>query len=331
MAESRTATIAAIFGLVLSSPIPGNALDLQGHRGARGLAPENTLAGFETALSIGVTTLEMDLGVSRDGVVVVAHDPQLNPDLARGPDGEWLGAPGPALHALDLVDIKHFDVGRIRPGSRYAGRYPEQRPADGARIPTLAEVIQLTRKAGNEEVRFNVETKISPLEPDLTPAPEAFVGAAIEVLRTEGVLERSTIQSFDWRTLRAAKAIAPEMTTVCLTTEQRWLDNLERRRPGPSAWTAGLDVDDFATVPDLVAAAGCGVWSPYYGDLDEAALAGAHALGLEVVVWTVNEPAEMRRLLALGVDGIISDFPDRLRTLAAEAGFGLPEPTPVMP
>jgi glycerophosphoryl diester phosphodiesterase len=306
-------------------------LDLQGHRGARGLAPENTLAAFAAALSIGVTTLELDLGVSRDGVVVVAHDPQLNPDLARRADDDWLAAPGPALHALDLVDIKHFDVGRIRPGSRYAGRYPEQRPADGARIPTLAEVIQLTRKAGNDEVRFNVETKISPLEPDLTPAPEAFVGAAIEVLRTEGVLERSTIQSFDWRTLRAAKAIAPEMTTVCLTAEQRWLDNLQRGRPGASAWTAGLDADDFATVPDLIAAAGCGVWSPYYGDLDEAALAGAHALGLEVVVWTVNEPAEMRRLLALGVDGIISDFPDRLRTLAAEAGFGLPEPTPVMP
>ena len=331
MAESRTAAICAIFGLILSSPIPGYALDLQGHRGARGLAPENTLAAFATALSIGVTTLEMDLGVSRDGVVIVAHDPELNPDLARGAEGDWLAAPGPALHELVLADIKRFDVGRIRPGSRYAGRYPEQRPLDGTRIPTLVEVIELSRKAGNDEVRFNVETKISPLEPGLTPAPEAFAQAVIEVLRAEGIAGRSTIQSFDWRTLRAANAIVPEVTTVCLTTEQRWLNNLERGRPGASAWTAGLDVDDFASVPDLVAAAGCGVWSPYYGDLEQAALARAHALGLEVVVWTVNEPAEMRRLLALGVDGIISDFPDRLRTVAAEAGFDLPEPTPVMP
>ena len=235
------------------------------------------------------------------------------------------------MHALDLADIKRFDVGRIRPGSRYAARYPEQRPADGARIPTLVEVIELSRRAGNDEVRFNVETKISPLEPDLTAAPDAFAQAVIEVLRAEGVAGRSTIQSFDWRTLRAAKTIAPEVTTACLTVEQRWLDNLERGRPGASAWTAGLDADDFATVQDLVEAAGCGVWSPDYRDLDEAALDRAHSLGLEVVAWTVNELAEMRRLVALGVDGIISDFPDRLRTVAAEAGIGLPEPTPVTP
>jgi glycerophosphoryl diester phosphodiesterase len=320
-----------MLGLVLSSPIPGYALDLQGHRGARGLAPENTLTGFAQALSIGVTTLEMDLGVSRDGVVVVAHDPELNPDLARGPDGEWLATTGPALHELDLADIRRFDVGRIRPGSRYAGRYPEQRPLDGARIPTLAEVIELSRKAGNDAVRFNVETKISPLEPDLTAAPEAFARAVVEVLRAEGVARRSTIQSFDWRTLRAANAIAPEVTTACLTVEQRWLDNLERGRPGTSAWTAGLDADDFATVPDLVAAAGCGVWSPDYRDLDQAALARAQALGLEVVVWTVNEPEQMRRLIGLGIDGIISDFPDRLRAVASELGIELPKPTPITP
>jgi glycerophosphoryl diester phosphodiesterase len=320
-----------MLGLVLSSPIPGYALDLQGHRGARGLAPENTLTGFAQALSIGVTTLEMDLGVSRDGVVVVAHDPQLNPDLARGPDGKWLATTGHALHELDLADIRRFDVGRIRPGSRYAGRYPEQRPLDGARIPTLAEVIELSRKAGNDAVRFNVETKISPLEPDLTAAPEAFARAVIKILRAEGVAGRSTIQSFDWRTLRAANAIAPEVTTACLTVEQRWLDNLERGRPGTSAWTAGLDADDFATVPDLVAAAGCGVWSPDYRDLDQAALARAQALGLEVVVWTVNEPDQMRRLIGLGIDGIISDFPDRLRAVASEVGIEVPKPTPATP
>jgi glycerophosphoryl diester phosphodiesterase len=320
-----------MLGLVLSSPIPGYALDLQGHRGARGLAPENTLTGFASALAIGVTTLEMDLGVSRDGVVVVAHDPELNPDLARGPDGKWLATAGPALHELDLADIRRFDVGRIRPGSRYAGRYPEQRPLDGGRIPTLAEVIELSRKAGNDAVRFNVETKISPLEPDLTAAPEAFARAVIKILRAEGVAGRSTIQSFDWRTLRAANAIAPEVTTACLTVEQRWLDNLERGRPGTSAWTAGLDADDFATVPDLVAAAGCGVWSPDYRDLDQAALARAQALGLEVVVWTVNEPDQMRRLIGLGIDGIISDFPDRLRAVASELGIELPKPTPITP
>jgi glycerophosphoryl diester phosphodiesterase len=131
--------------------------------------------------------------------------------------------------------------------------------------------------------------------------------------------------------LRAINRMAAGIPTVCLSVEQRGLDNLQRGQPGASAWTAGLDADDFASVPDLVAAAGCDAWSPYYGDLDQAALARAQTLGLEVVVWTVDEPAEMRRLIGLGVDGIISDYPDRLRRVASELGIEVPDPTPVVP
>ena len=314
------------------APLGVAALDLQGHRGARGLAPENTLAAFAKALSIGVTTLEMDLGVTADGVVVVAHDPHLHPDLARWPDGAWLEAPGPALLDLSLAELQRFDLGRMRPGSRYAQRFPEQQPADGARLPTLAEVVALTRRAGNEVVRFNLETKLSPQAPNLTPSPAAFAEAVVAAVEAEGIGGRTTIQSFDWRSLRAVQALAPQIATACLTVEEAWEDNVRRGQAGASPWTAGLDVDDFGgDVPALVDAAGCAVWSPYFEDLTPEALERAHELGLEVVVWTVNQPDDMGALIEMGVDGIITDYPDRLRMVMAARALPLPEPTPVGP
>ena len=157
------------------------AFELQGHRGARGLMPENTLAGFAKALSIGVTTLELDVGVSKDGVVVVAHDERLNGAIARGPDGAWLSGVGAPVNHLSFAELKAYDVGRLNPAHRYARRFAGQQPVDGATMPSLTEVIRLARKAGNERVRFNIETKSSPAEPSITPAPKAFARAVIAV------------------------------------------------------------------------------------------------------------------------------------------------------
>ena len=154
--------------------LPTRTLDIQGHRGARGLAPENTLPAFARALAIGVTTLELDCAITKDGVVVVSHDPVFNPDITRGPDGKWLRKTGPAIWALDFTDTQRYDVGRINPGSAYSMRWPEQQPVDGTRIPRLADLFALVRKAGNETVRFNIETKISPLAPVETTHPEDF-------------------------------------------------------------------------------------------------------------------------------------------------------------
>jgi glycerophosphoryl diester phosphodiesterase len=306
--------------------------DLQGHRGARGLAPENTLAAFAKALSIGVTTLELDLVLTRDGVLVVSHDPRLMPHIARGPDGGWLEEPGPAIRQLPVAALGTFDVGRIDPASRYAERFPDQQPVDGARIPRFDEVVALARAAGNGSVRFNVETKLTPLEPDLAAAPEVFANAVVDAVRRLGIAGRTTVQSFDWRTLRRVREIAPEIATVCLTAERDWLNNVEVGQDGPSPWLAGLDVDDHGgSLPRLVDAAGCAVWSPHWRDLDAAELAEARRLGLAVVVWTVNRPAEMQRLIDLGVDGLITDYPDRLRAVMARKGLPLPPATPVAP
>jgi glycerophosphoryl diester phosphodiesterase len=288
--------------------------DLQGHRGARGLRPENTLAAFAFALDLGVSTLELDCAVTRDGVVVVSHDPVLNPDHTRDREGRFLAAPGPPIASLDLADLQRYDVGRLRPGSDYAARFPDQQPVDGQRIPRLADVFALARAHGDDQVRFNVETKLSPLEPDVTPGPEAFAKAVVDAVRAAGMESRTTVQSFDWRTLLIVRRIAPGIATVALTDQQPGEDTIEAGRPGPSPWLGGLDVDDFGgSVPKVVAASGAAAWSPNYLDLDAGLVREAHALGLRVVPWTVNDPAEMRRVLDLGVDGLISDRPDLLR------------------
>ncbi len=205
-------------------PMIASAFDLQAHRGGRGLAPENTLAAFANALAIGVTTLELDTGVTRDGVVVIHHDRRLNPDIARGPDGLWVAAPAPLIHELRFEELQRYDVGRLRPGSKSAQQFPEQQAADGARIPRLADLFDLVKKSGHPAVRFNIETKLSPQAPEETLPPLEF----------------------------------------------------------------------------------------------------ARALGLKVVPWTVNEPAAIERMHELGVDGMISDYPDRVRTTMARRGLQLP-------
>lgn len=303
-----------------------SAFDLQGHRGARGLAPENTLAAFDAALSLGVDTLELDTVLTRDGVVVVSHDATLNPNLTRGADGRWIDVPGAAVRTLSLAELQRHDVGRLKPGTRYADTYPEQRAADGERIPTLAQVFERIKQRGDTRVRFNIETKLSPLAAELTPGPEDFVRALLAVIDAHGMRGRVSLQSFDWRSLKAAQRLAPEIPTVCLSAQQSWLNNVADPR-----WTDGLALAELGSVPKMVKAAGGAVWSPYFGDLNAELLAEARALGLKVVVWTVNDAAAIERLLALGVDGIISDRPDRVRGVMAARGMALPPAAPARP
>lgn len=298
------------------------AFDLQGHRGARGLAPENTLAAFRTALDIGVTTLELDVGVTRDGTVVVMHDQRLNPNLTRDDKGAWLADAGPPLNTLTLAELQRFDVGRLRPGTRYAQTYPGQRAADGERVPTLDAVFDLVRSRGATAVRLNIETKLTPATPDLSPEPEAFAAALLQVVDRHRLRDRVSVQSFDWRTLRAVQRLAPGLPTVALSARRDFLDNVSDGR-----WTAGLTLDAHeGSLPRMVKALGATTWSPFHADLTEALLAEAKALGLKVVPWTVNEPAQIDRLVGWGVDGLISDYPDRVRAVLGRRGLPLPPP-----
>jgi glycerophosphoryl diester phosphodiesterase len=228
-----------------------------------------------------------------------------------------------------LDEVGRYDVGRLKPGTAYAATFKEQRGMDGIRIPTLSAVFDLVRQAKADHVRFNIETKLTPTSGTDTPDPEAFAAALAKAVRDAGLAARVTLQSFDWRTLLAMRRIAPEIDRVCLSIDGGSGDTLARGRPGPSPWTAGLDIDDFGgSAPRLVAAAGCTVWSPNYRNVTAEALAEAGALRLQVIPWTVNERADMARLIQMGVSGIITDYPDRLRAVMAEKDMPLPPSVP---
>jgi glycerophosphoryl diester phosphodiesterase len=257
-----------------------------------------------------VTTLETDLAVTRDGVLVISHDPALNPDLVRGPDGKWLVTAGPAIRTLSAAELATYDIGRLNPESRYARQFPEQKPADGERFPTLAQVFAL----GGPPMRFNIEIKTDPTKPDLTLAPEPFAVLVVQAVQEAKASDRTTIQSFDWRGLLAARRLAPDIATACLSIESNNMDTVGRGSSEPSPWLAGLDLQAHGgSVPRLAKAAGCAVWSPFWRNVTAETVKEAQGLGLKVIPWTVNDPAEMSRIIALGVDGLITDYPDRAK------------------
>ncbi|MCE3270851.1 MAG: glycerophosphoryl diester phosphodiesterase [Ramlibacter sp.] len=313
-----------VAALLLLAAQAGLAFDLQGHRGARGLSPENTLPAFARALDLGVSTLELDVAVTADGQVVVAHDPYLNPAFTRDGNGQWLeGARGPLIRSLTLAQLRAYDVGRIRPDAPYARTFAGQQAVDGTRIPTLAEVFELVRERKAGHVRFNIETKLFPNRPDDTVGVEAMVEAVLRVVRDSAMRERVSIQSFDWRSLQRVQQLEPNIRTVYLTIQTANNDNV--RDP---AWTAGIQLAEHGSVPRLVKAAGGGTWSPNAGALTQALVDEAHALRLAVIPWTVNDPADMDRLVGWNVDGLITDYPDRLREVLQRRGVALPPPAP---
>lgn len=313
---------AMLIAVAAAMPPAAAAFDLQGHRGARGLAPENTLAGFTVALGIGVSTLETDLAMTRDGVLVLSHDPVLNPALTRDASGRWIAAPGPAILTLGAIELATYDVGRLNPSLPYGAQWPKQVAVDGERIPQLAQLLARARDArtpGGRPVRFNIETKITPGRPSEAPDPEVFAAAIIAAVKAHGSADRITVQSFDWRSLIAMKKLAPELTTACLTIETDNTNTVRTDASGASPWHAGLKAADHGgSIVRLAKAAGCTTWSPFWRNLSRTLVDEAHAIGLRVLPWTVNSEADIDGMISLGVDGLITDYPDRaLRMLAA--------------
>lgn len=275
-------------------------MDIQGHRGARGLFPENTLEGFVAAAALGVTAFELDVGMTADGVVVAHHDLALNPDLTRDASGAWLDLPGPLIRRLTLDDLQRFDVGRLRPGSPTALLFPDQQANDGARIPTLAAVL-----AALPSARLTVEVKTDPARPADTVSPTVLTEAVLSVVDAARAAPRVIIESFDWRVPRHIRHMRPDIRLAWLT-------------PPLPLFPAARDDVTGASVPASVAAEGGPVWAPNHLALARSHLREAHALGLSVLPWTVNKPEDMRRMIAWGVDGLITDRPDLALAILAQ-------------
>lgn len=297
---------APLIPLILAA-FPAAAFDLQAHRGGRALWPENSLPAFERSLDLGVDTLELDTGVTKDGVLIIAHDRHVDANLTRR-NGQWVEGAQPTWHSLTLAEVRTLDVGRIRPDTPYAKRFPRQMPMDGTGVPTLAALFDLVKKRADNRVRFNIETKIDPTNPADSVDPETFSTLLVRQVRDAGLSDRVTIQSFDWRTLQVVRRIAPEIATAYLTIIDPEESNVSMT--GESLWTAGFDpVRHGGSLPAAIKAAGGTIWSPYHPNLTPELLKEAHGLGLKVIPWTVNDAADMKRLIAWGVDGLITDDP----------------------
>jgi glycerophosphoryl diester phosphodiesterase len=285
--------------------------ELHGHRGARGLWPENTVPGFIGALALGVTAIEMDVALTADAVVVLSHDPILDPSLTRLPDGRWISPPGPWLRELDFAAVRGFDVGCIRPGTAQAAAFPQQGAMDRVPLPRLDEVVCLDPRA-----MLAIELKTFPNHPEWTVAPEVMADAVLSVLDRAGATARTRIISFDWRGLRYLRCLRPELSLGYLTEAETVA--------AARLWWDGPAPEDFGgSVPRAVAAEGGTVWGPDVATLTRDEVSEAASLGLLVNPWAVNEPDGMRRLIRWGVGALTTDYPDRARTVLAEMGVSL--------
>jgi len=288
-----------------------------GHRGAAGLAPENTIVSFSKAFEIGVDAIELDVHLSADNVLIVYHDFTLKPEVTRTSDGEWLDVwKGLPIKELTLAELKTYDIGRLKPYTSYASRYPLQKPVDGARIPTLIEVIELFKSRSDQKAQLWIEIKTSPEKRKVSQSPEAVAEAIVKVLREQYLEKQVKILSFDWRALVHVQKIAPDISTVYVSHTGVRLNNIKPGQPGSSLWLAGIDVDDYGgSIPRAVKASGGRYWAPNYKTITDRSLQEANSLSIKVFVWTPDSPHDMIRLIKMGVDGIITNRPDILKSL----------------
>ncbi|MFC7549756.1 glycerophosphodiester phosphodiesterase family protein [Plantactinospora sp. GCM10030261] len=311
--------------------------DLQAHRGGLGLTTESTLEGFAKALRLGVSTLELDTQVTKDRKVVVTHDRKVSDQKCRDTRPVRASDPmypyvGKYIKDLTLAQIKTMDCGfQQLPG------HPEQERIPGARMIELKDVFDLVKRYRAKKVMLNIETKVEAGAPEQTAPRQLFVRRVFEEIRASGLERQVTVQSFDWGALRVMHRFAPDLPLVALTN----YDFLQVGQPGASPWLGGIDADDFGG--NVVAAAdslpGVTTLSPVYGFPqngkigdpgfrfypDRTMIDSAHARGLRVVPWTVDDPATMEALIDLGVDGIITNYPDRVRQIMADRGMRLPK------
>ncbi|MEV0660455.1 glycerophosphodiester phosphodiesterase family protein [Actinomadura luteofluorescens] len=335
----------------LAAPVPAHAattggpgvlpqkthFDLQAHRGGIGMTTEESLEGFGKAMRLGVSTLELDTHVTKDAKVVVNHDRQISAQKCRDTAPATPGDPmypyvGKYIKDLTLAQIKTMDCGyRQLPG------FPEQEVVSGFRMVELRDVLDLVRRYRAKQVKLNIETKVEAGAPEQTAPRELFVRRVFEEIRASGIERQVTIQSFDWGALERMHRLAPGWPLVALTN----YDFLQVGRPGASPWLGGLDVDDYGG--DFVRAAaavrGVTALSPNYGFPqsgkvgdpgfrfypDRSMVSRAHARGLKVIPWTCDDPATVEALMDMGVDGVITNYPDRVRQIMADRGMRLPK------
>ncbi|MDT5357864.1 MAG: glycerophosphoryl diester phosphodiesterase [Mycobacterium sp.] len=305
--------IGVVAPLPTASPqAPG--FDLQAHAGGRGEATGESLRAFAKSLELGVSTLELDIDITKDHQPLVWHDPVIASQQCSDTGAAFAGDPsypyvGKLVHDLTLAQIHTLDCGKP------ASQFPRAEVVRGNKIAVLPEVFSLT-DSYRADVRYNIETKVAADHPAISAQPQEFVEVVLAAVRAAGKVDWVEIQSFDWRTLPLVRQAEPSIPLVALWNEHTWV-------PG-SPWLATVNPD---VVGDPVIGAmmvGANILSPAYSLVDKPFVDRAHSLGLSVIPWTVDDANDMRTQIAVGVDGIITNYPAVLRTVMAELGMALP-------
>ena len=332
---------------------PAKRIEVYAHRGARAFAPENTLAGYKTALRIGADYIDMDVVLTKEHEVLLSHDLILNPDITRDEHAQFLAPSREALMqlpresrdaydrkyaamSLTLEELQRYDVGRLNSASAYSRFFPEQVPVDGTRMPTMRDVVRFAEHETRTRISYQIEMKTDPAHPAYSPPPEAFAAAVYKVLREEGIIDRVEVHAFDFRCLYELQKFDRRIRTAYLTSRDNEKEGEESfLSPDPKVaglWTGGKLLQDYGgSIPAMVKALGGIAWDPEDAELTKEALDEAHRLGLKVVVWSWPEKlgtafdAELvAKMIAWGVDGIITDDPGRLISVLAARGLPVP-------
>lgn len=314
-----------------------DVFDLEAHRGGRDVRPENTLYSYAYAIELGATSIECDMQLTKDGQIVMSHNPILNSDITRDENGNYIENNKYDIRLMTVDELKKFDVGVMDPNcGEYYDLHGKTQFTYDAKIPTLEELMQLIQSYGDKNIVLNIETKSYP---DPASAgyknnadPKKFVEVFNNIVKKYNMEDRVVLQSFDWQTLIEMKKLNPNISTSALWQEQpswgRDSESLRRYEKKKSPWLGGLDIKDYQGNPVKAAhAIGADIISPYYTEISKQDVDEAHSLGMKVVPWTVNNEKDMTMLLDMGVDGIISDKPWLLKQVLEKRNIKLHTPT----
>ena len=298
--------------MILSKP---NHIKIYGHRGARGDLPENTLGSFQYLFENNINAYETDVLISKDLVPVIAHDFRLDPDLTKDSDGQWVKNDDIKIFNLTYEELSEFDVSSINKRSRYGRRFSNQENLTDQKIPKLSELLELTSRSISDELVINLEIKSTPIEDNLTPPPDLMVKLVIDEVNKSNLGDRVIYSSFDWRVLKEIKNLNPKIARAYLTYQQETGVKIKGTIYDMSPWMDFMPLHDSDNIelPRLIKALGGDAWHPYHGDVKEEIIKKSHEEGLPVNVWTVNEEFDMMRMIDYGVDGIMTDYPLRLK------------------
>lgn len=314
-----------------------DVFDLEAHRGGRDVRPENTLYSYAYAIELGATSIECDMQLTKDGQIVMSHNPISNSDITRDKNGNYIENNKYDIRLMTVDELKKFDVGVMDQNcGEYYDLHGKTQFTYDAKIPTLEELMQLIQSYGDKNIVLNIETKSYP---DPASAgyknnadPKKFVEVFNNIVKKYDMEDRVVLQSFDWQTLIEMKKLNPNISTSALWQEQpswgRDSESLRRYEKKKSPWLGGLDIKDYQGNPVKAAhAIGADIISPYYTEISKQDVDEAHSLGMKVVPWTVNNEKDMTMLLDMGVDGIISDKPWLLKQVLEKRNIKLHTPT----